>query len=288
VRSAIDVGSTFTFSVPLRFEETPAAAAIIRAAESPALSGQVVVLAIDDDPNDLEILRENLSEAGFHVMGAASGDEGIAKARGFRPHVITLDVMMPQKDGWQVLYDLKADPATRDIPVIMLTIVDRKPLGYQLGATDYLLKPFDTEAVLAALHRVTHLNGGLAPKRLLVADDDPDVLDLVSQLLGGTYEIETVGDGAAALAAVARQRPDAILLDLMMPGTDGFAVIERLRQDPDLRTIPIVVLTAKSLSADESAHLNASVAKVLQKQGLAGEALNQEIAGALAPRPNRA
>ncbi len=202
-----------------------------------------------------------------------------------RPHVITLDVMMPNKDGWQVLYDLKADPATHDIPVIMLTIVDRKPLGFQLGATDYLLKPFDTEAVLDALHRVTHRNGGQPLKRLLVADDDPNVLDRVGQLLGGNYEIASAADGAGALDAIARQRPDVILLDLMMPGLDGFAVIERLRQDQNLRAIPIVVLTAKSLSADEISRLNASVATVLHKQGLSGDALNQEIAGALAHRP---
>ena len=281
VRSTIDVGSTFTLTVPVRFGESTAAAAATRSSDQPARSGQLVVLAIDDDPNDLEILRENLSEAGFHVVGAASGDEGIAKARALRPDVITLDVMMPNKDGWQVLYDLKADPATHDIPVIMLTIVDRKPLGYQLGATEYLLKPFDTDAVLDALRRVTHLTGGQPLKRLLVADDDPDVIDLVRQLLGENYEIESAGDGAAALDAIARQRPDVILLDLMMPGLDGFAVIERLRQDANLRTIPIVVLTAKSLSADETARLNASVAKILHKQGLAGEALNKEISGVL-------
>ena len=287
VRSTIDVGSTFTLNVPLRYGDFPAAAPARPSPEQAARTGQLIVLAIDDDPNDLEILRENLSEAGFHVIVAANGDEGIVKAREMRPHVITLDVMMPNKDGWQVLYDLKADPATHDIPVIMLTIVDRKPLGYQLGATDYLLKPFDTEAVLDALRRVTHLNGGQPLKRLLVADDDPNVIDMVGQLLGGAYEIASAADGAAALDAIARQRPDVILLDLMMPGLDGFAVIERLRQDQNLRAIPIVVLTAKSLSADEISRLNASVATVLHKQGLSGDALNQEIAGALAQRADR-
>ncbi len=199
--------------------------------------------------------------------------------------MITLDVMMPSKDGWQVLYDLKADPATRDIPVIMLTIVDKKPLGYQLGAADYLLKPFNTEAVLTALQRVAHHNGGHAPKRLLVADDDPNVVDLISQLLGEHYQIESAPDGADALRAVARNRPDVILLDLMMPVLDGFAVIERLQQNPEHRAIPVVVLTAKSLTADEAASLNSTVAKVIQKQGLVAEALIREIAGALAQRP---
>jgi CheY-like chemotaxis protein len=285
VTSAVGVGSTFTLTVPLRYGESarPAPQAV-RVAEPATRSGRPVILSIDDDPNDLEILRENLHEAGYEVIGAASGEEGIAKARALRPHVITLDVMMPNKDGWQVLYDLKADPATRDIPVIMLTIVDKKPLGYQLGAADYLLKPFNTEAVLASLQRVTQLNGGHPPRRVLVADDDPNVVDLVTQLLGGQYELEAACDGIDALAAIARNRPDVILLDLMMPGLDGFAVIERLRQNPDHRAIPVVVLTAKSLTVDEAAGLNSRVAKVIDKQGLVGEALIREIEDALAHR----
>jgi len=115
-----------------------------------------------------------------------------------------------------------------------------------------------------------------------VADDDPNVVDLISQLLGEHYQIESAPDGADALTAVARNRPDVILLDLMMPVLDGFGVIERLRQHPDHRTIPVVVLTAKSLTADEAATLNSSVTKVIQKQGLVAEALIREIAGALA------
>jgi K+-sensing histidine kinase KdpD/CheY-like chemotaxis protein/tetratricopeptide (TPR) repeat protein len=285
VTSAVDVGSTFTLTVPLRFGEIARPVpATIRATEPVTRSNRPVILSIDDDPNDLEILRENLHETGYEVIGAASGEEGIAKARALRPHVITLDVMMPNKDGWQVLYDLKADPATRDIPVIMLTIVDKKPLGYQLGAADYLLKPFNTEAVLASLQRVTQLNGGRPPRRVLVADDDPNVVDLVAQLLGGEYELEAACDGIDALTAIARNRPDVILLDLMMPGLDGFAVIERLRQDPDQRTIPVVVLTAKSLTVDEAAGLNSRVAKVIDKQGLVGEALIREIEDAIAHR----
>ncbi|MBS0325587.1 MAG: GAF domain-containing protein [Proteobacteria bacterium] len=314
--SEVDRGSTFTLSVPLRYapkavqvagEATgaqpaaadtggrdEAAAARIGAgvsdadtagSASGAASGGAgaapLILAIDDNPHDIEILQENLADAGFRVVGAAGGEEGIARAKALRPRVITLDVMMPQKDGWQVLYDLKADPATHDIPVVMLTIVDKKPLGYELGAADYLVKPFDADAVVAALKRVAHLNGGSAPKRLLVADDDPDVIDLVAQLLGDHYEIEAVADGNAALAAVAARPPDVILLDLMMPGLDGFGVIARLKADPALRSIPVVVLTAKSLTAAESADLSATVARVIRKQGLAGDALIREIEGAL-------
>jgi CheY-like chemotaxis protein len=244
------------------------------------------VLAIDDDPDVIYLLRENLGEAGYEVVGASSGDEGIEKARELKPHAITLDIMMPHKDGWQVLHDLKSDPATRDLPVILLTIVDKRALGYQLGAADYLVKPLDSDAVLTALKRLAHANGGRVPNRLLVVDDDPHVPDMVRQLLPeGGFDVEAAADGLEALEAVARRRPDAILLDLMMPRLDGFGVIERLRQSAETRDIPIVVLTAKSLTADESARLRDSVALVIQKQGLEGEALVRELNQALGNMP---
>ncbi|HET8585875.1 MAG TPA: response regulator, partial [Casimicrobiaceae bacterium] len=287
VTSTLDAGSTFTLTLPLVHGGRPAADAVAPPRVEQRRRDRPVILAIDDNPNDLDILRENLGEAGYEVIGAAGGEEGLARAKEIRPQVITLDVTMPSKDGWQVLFDLKADPATRDIPVIMLTIVDKKPLGYELGAADYLLKPFDTDAIVAALRRVARRNGGHPPKRVLVADDDPDVIDLVRQLVGAQYELRAAGDGIDALAAIARHRPDVILLDLMMPRLDGFGVIERLRLDPLHRTIPVVVLTAKSLSAAETDGLNSSVANVIRKQGLAGDALIREIEGALG-RPSPA
>ncbi|HET8875037.1 MAG TPA: GAF domain-containing protein, partial [Casimicrobiaceae bacterium] len=285
VTSKPDAGSTFTLTVPLTYGVQPTRQQAGVQPAPPMRRDRPIILAIDDDPNDLEILRESLGEAGYEVMGAASGEEGIARAKQIRPEVITLDVMMPTKDGWQVLFDLKADAATRDIPVIMLTIVDKKPLGFELGAADYLLKPFDTDAIVTALRRVADRNGGHAPKRMLIADDDPNVIDMVRQLVGAQYELHSAGDGIDALAAIARDRPDVILLDLMMPRLDGFGVIEQLRQDRANPAIPVVVLTAKSLSAAEMEGLSTRVAKVIQKQGLAGDALIREIESALARPP---
>jgi CheY-like chemotaxis protein len=115
----------------------------------------LIVLAIDDDPDAIYLLAENLNEAGYQVIGATSGDEGLQKAKEIQPFAITLDITMPRKDGWQVLHDLKTDPATRNIPVIMLTMVDKKLLGYRLEAADYLLKPVDSRAMVAALQRLS-------------------------------------------------------------------------------------------------------------------------------------
>jgi CheY-like chemotaxis protein len=184
---------------------------------------------------------------------------------------------MPHKDGWQVLHELKADTATRDIPIIVLSIIDNKDLGYRLGAFDYLLKPFDREAVLAALARVLPQQG-----RLLVVDDDPQVVDLVRQLLESeSYEVMAAADGQEALAAIARQRPDIILLDLLMPRMDGFAVIEHLQQEPQYRQIPVIVLTAKTLTPKEESMLEQSVRSVIQKRGLDRDTLLQELRGLL-------
>ena len=235
------------------------------------------MLAIDDDPNVIYLLRENLTEAGYHVVGAANGSEGLLKARELRPFAITLDILMPHTDGWQVLHELKNDDATRDIPIIVLSVVDQKELGYRLGAFDYLMKPIDREVLLAALARISPQRG-----RLLIVDDDPLVVDLMRQFLEDEdYDIEAAMDGQEALEAIARQRPDVIFLDLLMPRLDGFGVIEQLRIDPDHCDIPIIVLTAKTLTEAERTLLQQSVLKVIEKRGLEPDALLREIRNAL-------
>jgi CheY-like chemotaxis protein len=195
------------------------------------------------------------------------------------PLAITLDIMMPNKDGWQVLHALKNDPKTHDIPVVLVTVVDQKALGYQLGATDYLIKPLNADDLLASLSKISNRE---QKSKLLVVDDDPDVHEMIGQHLEDCgYHITAVADGAHALAAVKKELPDIILLDLLMPRMDGFGVIEGLRQLPETRDIPIVILTAKSLSAAEEKSLEQRIYTVIQKQGLQGEALLETIASAL-------
>jgi PAS domain S-box-containing protein len=288
--SVDSVGSTFTLTIPIRYDSTRYAGTGLGSAEGQVTNaaedrsdaskeeGGRLVLAIDDDPDVIYLLRENLAEEGYRVEGAMSGEEGVRKARQLRPFVITLDIMMPDKDGWQVLHELKTDPDTRDIPVIMLTIIDKKELGYRLGAADYLIKPLDEEAVLSALQRLAKANGGIIPRRLLVVDDDPQVIDLVGQLLEGEpYELEAAADGIEALESVGGHVPDAILLDLVMPRLDGFGVIEKLREKPEYRRIPIIVLTAKSLTSEESKVLHRRAAHVIQKDGLEKKTLFHEL-----------
>jgi CheY-like chemotaxis protein/anti-sigma regulatory factor (Ser/Thr protein kinase) len=287
LESRMGVGSTFTLTLPARHaaEEVAGSAApeALPAAEGDrppvieAARREPLVLAIDDDPNMIYLLRENLGEVGYRVTGAVGGQEGVRKARELRPSAIVLDVVMPHKDGWQVLHELKADPATRDIPVIMLSIVDQKDLGYRLGAFDYLLKPFERETLVATLQRIA-----APPCRMLVVDDDPMVVDLVRQMLEGEdCEIEAAADGEAALAALAHRRPDVVLLDLLMPRLDGFGVIDQLEQNPAFSGLPVIVLTAKALDPEERALLQRRVMTVIEKRGLDRAALLTEVRRAL-------
>ena len=270
VKSLPGQGSTFTVTIPLRLDSKD----LSSIDHSNALEGAVngthpVILAIDDDPNAIYILRENLEDAGYHVVGATSSVDGLAKARCLEPLAITLDILMPDKDGWEVLSELKSDKRTKHIPVILLSIVDEKDLGYQLGAADYLLKPFDHDAILHAIERHLPANG-----RLLVIDDDPMVVDLISQLLSEeSYEIKAAPDGQTGLDTTARWRPDVILLDLMMPGLDGFGVLTALKQEPSLAEIPVLVLTAKELSENEVEALQDGTVGLVPKQGLDRQAL---------------
>jgi signal transduction histidine kinase/CheY-like chemotaxis protein len=281
VTSTLRVGSTFTLRLPFRYEApssaVPADAVVTPAEGTGRRRDGKVILAIDDDPDVIYLLRENLGEAGYRVVGALTGQEGLQKARELKPFAITLDITMPNKDGWEILHELKMDSATKDIPIIVVSIVDNKDLGYRLGAFDYLLKPFDRDAVITALARIAPRHG-----RLLVVDDDPQVVDIVRQLLEGEpYEVEAAGDGQEALEAIGRQRPDVILLDLLMPTMDGFTVIEHLRQDPEQRLIPVIVLTAKTLTTGEHALLEQGVLKIVQKRGLDRDHFIQELRGAL-------
>jgi CheY-like chemotaxis protein len=237
------------------------------------------VLVIDDDPNALYFLQEGLGPSEFEVIGAQTGHAGLQIAREQQPEAILLDILMPETDGWQILNDLKSDAATSRIPVILLTIVDKKALGFKLGAAEYLLKPLNPALVLEALRRAI---GGKqqARKCALVVDDDPHVAEMLRQTLPESeFALISAEDGEAGLQAIQAQRPDVILLDLMMPKLDGFGVIERLRADPALRDIPIIVISAKELTSEESQKLKESVAYVMKKQGFDAGRLIEELSG---------
>jgi len=285
VESEVGRGTTFTVSIPLNYELTGISQEV-QVGELSGLTGEVsgapLVLVIDDNPDVFYLMQQNLGDEGYQVVGALNGDEGLAKARELNPFAITLDIMMPIKDGWQVLHELKADPLTRSIPVILVTIVDKKALGYHLGAADYLVKPIEEGALLQVFNRLAAPGTIRQQKRILVVDDDPHVFDMVRELLEETdYSVDCAVDGIEALETIKQEPPDAVLLDLLMPELDGFGVLEQLAQDPQYRDIPVIVLTAKTLTSAEEQELSRRVVQVIEKRGLSEENLIHEIRTAI-------
>jgi CheY-like chemotaxis protein len=196
-------------------------------------------------------------------------------ARDFHPRAITLDIMMPGMDGWDVLRALKADPAIADIPVVICSILDNRELGYSLGAVEYLVKPVSRQEVLAAIGRLAE---GTGVRRILVVEDDETEASLLRRYLEeASYLVATAANGRQALATLRRQRVDLVTLDLMMPEMDGFSLLAEMRGDPAFRSLPVVVLTAHDLSMAEQERLRSGMALVIQKGPQRRELLLKEL-----------
>jgi len=278
VASEVGQGTVFTMRIPVnvvpRAAETPAAgnaeaSSDIAAEALPTTAA--VVLVIDDDPVIGDLLRRTLAKDGFRVAYARSGEEGLHLARQLRPDAITLDVMMPGMDGWEVMTQLKSDPLLHDIPVIMLTIVDDKKTGFALGATEYLTKPFDRE-------RLSTLLGRVSPERTsrvaLVVDDEPDNRTILRRTLEGEgWTVMEAENGRDALEKIEERRPEMIFLDLMMPEMDGFEFVERLRSNELTQSIPVLVVTARDITPQDRQRLSGSVQNILQKASVSPEEL---------------
>ena len=221
------------------------------------------VLVVDDDEGVRRLLAYELQHLGVEVLEAEDAKSALEIASAQAPDVILLDVLMPGVDGWGTLRSLKERPETRNIPVVILSVVENRAFGLSLGAFDYLVKPVDISRLVDTLSRA----GVLASQgHLLVVDDDPDVRALLSQgLVSAGYRVQSVEGGAEALAAMSEDPPSAVLLDLMMRPPDGFEVLGRMREDPALRPIPVVIVTAKELTATEHAALTGSAQKVIRK-----------------------
>jgi signal transduction histidine kinase/DNA-binding response OmpR family regulator len=277
-------GSTFTVRLPVdgmvleapdspREEETSIAA-------TTSAQGLPTVLVIDDDPMARELLQRFLDQEGLHMVGAASGEEGLRLAKELRPAVITLDVLMPGMDGWAVLGALKADPALASIPVIMATFVDDKNRGFALGATDFLTKPIN-RADLARVLKKFHDANPSCP--VLIVEDQAGLRELMRRMLEQEgWVVAEAENGRVALDRVAENRPALIVLDLMMPEMDGFSFLEALRQRAPWRSIPIVVVTAKDLTEEDRQRLNGYVQYVVDKGSHDQEELLQEVADRIA------
>lgn len=273
-------GSTFTIQLPTEVHDGSVSGLVAPTSTDTNAPAGATVLVIDDDSAVRDLLARALGKDGFLVVTAASGAQGLELARRLKPRVITLDVMMPGLDGWAVLAALQADPITAKIPVVMMTIVDDRNLGFSLGATDYLTKPVDFARLQEMVRKHVQAN---TSQRVLVVEDDPGTRDiLLRQLASGGWQTDTATNGREGLARVATQAPGLILLDLMMPEMDGFEFLTELRRRPDGARIPVVIITAKSLTYEDRRRLNGEVSRILEKAGTSKEQLLEEVRALLA------
>ena len=260
LESARGAGSRFTVLLP---RDVPGVSPLPRGIPRSDRAGGRTVLVVDDDEGIRRLLSVELEPHGVRVIEARDGDEGVRVARAERPDAILLDVLMPNLNGWQTLRTLKESPETRNIPVVVLSVVENRTFGFSLGAFDYLVKPLSRSDLFHVLSRA----GVLASRgHILVVDDEADDRDLLAQeLVAAGYRTRAVAGGAEALAEIQRERPSAMILDLMMPPPDGFEVLYRLRERPELANLPVIVVTAKELSAADHSRLSGSVQRILRK-----------------------
>ena len=233
------------------------------------------VLVIDDDASVRDLVKRSLSKEGLEVMTAPGGKEGIELAKKYRPDVITLDVQMPGMDGWEVLKALKSDPVLREIAVIMMTNIDEKSTGYALGAAEYMTKPIDRERLVEMLRK---FRDHASTRPILVVDDDASVRETIRRTLSQDgLKVVEAENGREALERMAERTPSLILLDIIMPELDGFGFMEELRKREEWNQIPVVVLTAKDITAQERARLQGFATTVLQKQEQSQDALIRDV-----------
>ncbi len=238
-----------------------------------------LVLVAEDDRASSELFTINLIKSGYSVVHAYDGIEALEKARELRPFAILLDIMLPKKDGWEVLNELKSDLSTKNVPVIITSMVDNKDLGFALGATDYLVKPVDKESLINTLSQFT-----LTSKKkrrqvnLLLIDDDPVIHETIENILVPEgFKVINMYNGEEGIKAAMEYKPDLILLDLVMPDKDGFEVAEHIKNHPMTSQIPIIVLTSKDLTVDERLKLSSNIQRIIGKKVFSPEELTRSI-----------
>jgi len=269
VSSTVGAGSVFTLTLPLR----PAIIPPGEHAQPAVMNGHgsgPLVLVVEDDPSATELLTRQLVAAGYRTEIARNGNEAIAKARELHPAAITLDIILPEVDGWEVMTRLKSDPVTSTIPIVVVSIVDNPELGIALGAMDYFVKPVDAKELVSRLSQL-HMQGakGSGEVKVLVVDDEaPNRQWLTKALEPAGFTVLPAAGGREAIDMAKTHKPDLVLLDLMMPEVTGFDVVEALRADPSTRETPIMVITAANLTEADKRTLNGRVSQILSRSSV--------------------
>jgi len=275
VESIFGEGSTFSFLLPLAGPSTGGEEDEV---ELSGLNPDPQVLIVEDDRQFSNLLSLYLRREGYDPVQQYHAPGALAAARELRPALITLDVMLPGQDGWEILQELKSDPSTRDIPVLVISALRNSELALSLGANDYLVKPVDRGALHGVLKRLSKAERTRSGPKILVIDDDPQLVPLLRAMLQGEPCILLhAQDGQEGLREARREHPDGILLDLMMPGMSGFEVLQALKDDDRTVDIPVIVLTVKSVTRKEREQLNQHIETLMHKSALTPQALAEQI-----------
>jgi signal transduction histidine kinase/CheY-like chemotaxis protein len=267
VESEPGQGSTFGIALPAGPQEAalkPVPQAGLAGVTGPVPSPGPTVVVVEDDRRSFDLLRVYLEAAGARVVSARDGREGLDTVRRLGPAGVILDILLPGIDGWEVLAQLKADPGTAAIPVVVVSMLDERGRGFALGAAEYLVKPVSKEQLLAALYRAAAMPE--QPHTVVAIDDDPLAIELVrASLEPEGWTVLGAATGQEGLALIRERQPSAVLLDLLMPGMDGFEVVEALRADPDTKSVPVVILTSKSMTPQDKERLQGRITYVARK-----------------------
>jgi PAS domain S-box-containing protein len=272
-------GSRFTFTLPAGSKASkpaPAKPPNSLPVTTSGSSGKPLILVVDDEASARELLASYLNSE-YRMAFAESGVEAVDKARQLRPDAITLDLSMPGGSGLEALVTLRKTPETANIPIIIVSIVDEEKVGFALGAADYLIKPIRKTVLLETIRKYVPVQGD-DDSEILLVDDDPRTLEMLAETLRSAgYETQSVRSGARALEVLSSKLVSAVLLDLLMPGMDGFEVIRHVRGHPTLVDLPILVMTAKTLAPEEIALLSRETQALLQKNGTWQQQLLVEV-----------
>lgn len=286
-QSEVGKGSTFTLTLPTVYamrgeirsqpqvptEPPPKQVGPLPKAGSIPRAGNLVV-CIDDEPEVLLLLKNHLVTEGFEFLGVRDSRNAINVVRQYKPVLVTLNIMMPNKDGWQILHELKSDAELKEIPVVIHSVVENKALAMSLGAESYLVKPVEAEKLVSVVRSYTGAEGGT----ILVVDDNEDFTDYLRNVLEKSrFTIRSALNGVDAMELMHDSEPSLVFLDLLMPEMDGFRVVEEMYEDERLKEIPIVVLTAKEVTNEERAVLNSKIKSIVRKDGLTREIILREV-----------
>nr|NQU92345.1 response regulator [Bacteroidota bacterium] len=273
VESQLGKGTVFTITIPTKWYEYPVPADALNVNSAWMQTTDNTILVVDDDPGTAEDISGFLNGNGYKTMIATSGKEALQLAEKYQPFAITLDIIMPEMDGWEVLQELKANPQTKDIPVIVMSVSDDKDTGFALGAIGYINKPVDKHILISQIRKINRIPGSV-----MIVDDNEIELQQMAEILKAE-KINTLlaRGGKECIKMIKTNIPDILVLDLMMPDVDGFMVLDNIRKQPETRNLPVIVVTAKDLTKEDKAKLGGKISSVIAKSGSTPQDLFNKI-----------